>query len=228
MAESVGGVRVPCSPLGSGAHAGIPIPRCLQTILSGIIAGVGKQRQGSSVNLVAYWALAVRRAAGSVLCLFLLHWHPLGYAAAACRMSGRGTGGCRHVYHWCCRYEPAAQPGRGDACLASSHPSPTVCAAGPCRLHAGLLGQAGRRGHVQVRLASSPLLSWRRCHAPPCLPGATRVISQRMNPPSAACSGMTLGPFVQTVCYLAIILRLRWGQEAAAARQRAEQAAAAL
>lgn len=89
-----------------------------QTILSGIIAGVGKQRQGSSVNLVAYWALAV----------------------------------------------------------------PVAC----------MLGFWAKLGVVGMY------------------------------------SGMTLGPFVQTVCYLAIILRLRWGQEAAAARQRAEQAAAAL
>lgn len=30
-----------------------------QTILSGIIAGVGKQRRGSAINVVAYWACAV-------------------------------------------------------------------------------------------------------------------------------------------------------------------------
>ena len=31
-----------------------------QTIMSGIIAGVGKQRHGSVINVVAYWLLAVR------------------------------------------------------------------------------------------------------------------------------------------------------------------------
>ena len=38
--------------------------------------------------------------------------------------------------------------------------------------------------------------------------------------------GMVLGPFIQTVCYLMLILRLRWPQEAAAAQQRAAAAGA--
>jgi MATE family multidrug resistance protein len=35
-----------------------------QTVLSGIIAGVGKQRRGSAINVVAYWCCAVRGKGG--------------------------------------------------------------------------------------------------------------------------------------------------------------------
>lgn len=37
-------------------------------------------------------------------------------------------------------------------------------------------------------------------------------------------SGMILGPLIQTLSYLALILRLHWGQEVAAAQQRAAAA----
>ena len=87
-----------------------------QTILSGIIAGVGKQRRGSAFNLVAYWLCAV----------------------------------------------PAA-----------------IVLGFPLKL--GVQGFYG---------------------------------------------GMVLGPFIQTICYLWLILGLRWGQEAQLARQRVAAAAA--
>ena len=38
--------------------------------------------------------------------------------------------------------------------------------------------------------------------------------------------GMVLGPYIQTICYLWLILGLRWGQEAQLARQRVAAAAA--
>ena len=37
-------------------------------------------------------------------------------------------------------------------------------------------------------------------------------------------SGMTLGPAIQTVAYLALILKLSWAHEAQLARQRAAEA----
>jgi MATE family multidrug resistance protein len=40
--------------------------------------------------------------------------------------------------------------------------------------------------------------------------------------------GMTLGPLLQTIAYLALILKLSWADEARLARQRAAAAAAPL
>ncbi len=40
--------------------------------------------------------------------------------------------------------------------------------------------------------------------------------------------GMTLGPFIQTIAYLALILKLSWVEEAQLARQRAAAAIAPL
>ncbi len=41
-------------------------------------------------------------------------------------------------------------------------------------------------------------------------------------------SGMVLGPFTQCCCYLWLIRRLRWQEEAEAARRRLQEAGAAL
>ena len=41
-------------------------------------------------------------------------------------------------------------------------------------------------------------------------------------------SGMVVGPLIQTVAYLRLIVKLRWGHEAHVARQRAAAASAPL